>query len=376
MIYLDNSATSGFKPAQVKNAVYNAMSFLSANPGRAGHTPAVKAGMLVHKTRAKLKEFFGLSAGHAVFNLNCTQSLNMAILGSYRPGGHVITSVLEHNSVLRPLCELERAGKISITFLKPDPDGAVAAEAVGNAINPKTYMVCINHVSNVTGAIAPITQIGRLCKKNGLLFLVDAAQSAGYGGISMDGDDIDLLAVAPHKGLHAPQGVGVLMIKNNVRLSPILFGGTGTVSSETLQPGELPESLESGTLPAPVIAGLNCALSYTAVNAETNRQKILSLSSYALSNLKKIPGIRLYTAKNALPGIISFNAGALTSPETADILNEQYDICVRGGLHCAPLMHRYLDTLDTGIVRASLGIDNDKTQIDFFLNAVNEIAGG
>lgn len=376
MIYFDNAATSGYKPECVINAVKNSLRYLSANPGRSGHSMSVKAALLVHKTRERLKEFLDLPRGDIVFTLNCTQSLNFAVLGSLREGGHVVTTAYEHNSVLRPLSELERAGKISLTILKPDETGAVNAAAVENALTYKTYLVCTNHVSNVTGAVTPVKEIGKLCKRKGVLYLVDAAQSAGYGALSMAEDNIDLLAAAPHKGLHAPQGAGILAIRENTRISPVLYGGTGTASEQVFQPSELPECLESGTLPTPAIAGISAALAYTKEHMEEHKTKLAALSDYALKGLYRINNITPYSAPCAAGGIVSFNIGTYHSADVANILSDQYDICVRGGLHCAPLIHQHLGTLCQGIVRASLGVDNTYQQIDFFLRAVKEIASG
>ncbi|MCL2797902.1 MAG: aminotransferase class V-fold PLP-dependent enzyme [Firmicutes bacterium] len=375
MTYFDNAATTFYKPEPVQKAVVSAMKFLSANPGRSGHALSIKAAQLVHKTRAKTAEFVGLARGNIIFCLNCTQALNYAILGSVREGGHVITTVLEHNSVLRPLFELQRAGRIGLTVLPPDKSGAVSASSVQKALTADTYLVATNHVSNVTGAVAPIKEIGALCRKYGILYLVDAAQSCGYAHVSMDGDNIDLLALAPHKGLHAPQGLGVLAVRENVPLSPVLFGGTGTDSTSVYQPRELPEAFESGTLPTPAIAGLNASLSWTRKHMADAHERLSVLGEYLTAHLQKIHGITLYSAPDSSPGIVSFNIGDLHSADVANILSEQYDIALRGGLHCAPLIHKHLGTLDQGIVRASLGIDTTYAEVDFLLRAVREVSG-
>jgi len=375
MTYFDNAATSFFKPESVQKAVCAAMKFLSANPGRSGHSLSVKAAQLVHKTRKKTADFIGLSSGDIIFCLNCTQALNFAILGSVREGGHVVTTVYEHNSVLRPLFELKRAGRITLTVLPPDADGAVSAAIVQRALTDRTYLVATNHVSNVTGAVTHVKEIGSLCRRKGILYLVDAAQSCGYGSVSMDEDSIDLMAIAPHKGLHAPQGLGVLAVRENIPLLPVLSGGTGTDSTSVYQPHGLPEAFESGTLPTPAIAGLSAGLLWTREHMEEGREKLSLLGEYALSNLREIPGVAVFSAPGAAGGIIPFNIGCLHSADVANILSEQYDICVRGGLHCAPLMHKHLGTLDQGIVRASLGADTTWAEVNFLLRAVREIAG-
>lgn len=376
MIYFDNSASSFHKPAEVINAVKNALSFLSANPGRSGHSAAMKAANLVYSARSKCAEFLGLNdPNRVIFTDNCTGALNLAILGSVKRGGHVVTTVFEHNSVLRPLFELKRRGIISLSVAQPDCSGVITADAIERLITPKTYLVAVNHVSNVTGAIAPIHEIGKICRKHNILFSVDGAQSVGYVDFDMQGANVDMLAVAPHKGLHAPQGVGVLCVSERVVLRPVKYGGTGTASHELRQPDDMPEGFESGTLPTPAIAGLCAAIGVCRRDSFNRRRTVSELSSRLRRGLSSISGVKILSPENALSGITAFNIDGLDSESVSDVLSSDYDICVRAGLHCAPLAHEYLGTLKSGAVRVSLGYDNTAAEIDFFLKAVKEIAG-
>ena len=371
MIYLDNAATTYFKPTCVINAVGTALKYLSANPTRSSHSLAVKAGMLVEETRELTAKMFGTTPDKVVFTLNCTDALDTAIFGCSRRGGHIITTALEHNSVLRPLIRLKELGIADHTVLSPLIGGSVSAEQIAAAIRPNTYMIIASHVSNVTGAVQPISDIGYLAEKYGLIFLVDGAQSAGYRDINMSRDHISLLA--PHKGLHAPQGVGLLLIRGDVKVRPFRYGGTGTESAKP-QPNELPEALESGTLPTPAIAGLNAALKYTVEKTEENRKKLNGLFYYTLGEMSKIGGIRLYTRKEYGGPVIAFTVKGMTSAEAGNILSDEYDICVRSGLHCAPLAHKHYGTLKDGMVRIAVGVDNNADEINFFLQALSEIA--
>lgn len=371
MIYLDNAATTFFKPTGVINAVGTALKYLSANPTRSSHSLAVKAGMMVEDTRETAARYFNCPPDKVIFTLNCTDALNTAIFGTVRRGGHIITTALEHNSVLRPLIRLKSLGVIDYTVLSPLGNGCVTAEQVASACRPNTYMIIANSISNVTGAPQPINEIGYFAEKAGLLFLVDGAQSAGYRKIDMKASKISMLAVAPHKGLHAPQGVGLLLI-NKGKIQPFRYGGTGTDSAKP-QPSELPEALESGTLPTPAIAGLNAAFKYTIEHGEENAKKLTGMFIYTLSEMTKISGVQLYTKKEYGGPIIAFNVRGMTSAEAGNILSDEYDICVRCGLHCAPLIHKHYGTIKDGMIRVALGVDNTIDELNFFLQAVSEL---
>lgn len=377
MIYLDNSASSFYKPPCVVNAVKNALEFLSANPGRSGHPAAVKAAALVFAAREKCADFLGLKDSDGIiFTDNCSGALNLAVLGTLTNGGHVVTTAFEHNSVLRPLYELKSRGKVTLSVAMPDKNGVITADSIESLINEKTRLVIVNHVSNVTGAIAPVAEIGKICRKKDIIFLVDAAQSAGYLDIDMQSANIDLMAVAPHKGLHAPQGVGVLAVGERARksLRPIKFGGTGTESYRLSQPTDFPEGFETGTLPTPAIAGLCAAISWCRKNELKNRETVNELSMLLRKGLENTDGIKILSPPNALSGIIAFNITGAKSESVGDVLAAEYDICVRAGLHCAPLIHEAMGTLKSGAVRVSLGCDNTAGEVKFFLKAIREIA--
>ncbi|MDR2201958.1 MAG: aminotransferase class V-fold PLP-dependent enzyme [Clostridiales bacterium] len=375
MIYLDNAATTRYKPETVINAAKNALKYLSANPGRAGHSASVKAGMLVYKTRERAAAAFGCAdPSRVIFTSGCTAALNSAIFGTAKRGGNVVVTVLEHNSVLRPLFELQRRGVVSVTPVPPNFDGAVTPKMLEQYIDRNTYLLAVTHVSNVTGAVLPLADIGKFARSRGILLLADCAQSAGYREIDMERMNIDMLAVAPHKGLHAAQGVGILALGERADIKPILFGGTGTSGESPFQPSEPPEALESGTLPTPAIAALNAGLRWSEQNRTALAQKLRTLSEFLIDGLDKTDNVTVYTPPAGADGMSAFNVNTLTSGEVCGILDGQYGICARGGMHCAPLAHKHLKTLEKGIVRLSFGWDNTFAEAEFVLQAIREIA--
>jgi selenocysteine lyase/cysteine desulfurase len=287
--------------------------------------------------------------------------------------GHVITTCFEHNSVLRPLFSKAKEYSTEISVVEPNENG-IDAKNIERLIRKDTYMIVVNHVSNVTGQIAPLFEIGKLCKKHGLTFVVDGAQSVGYNKIDMEQCNIDMLAIAPHKGLHAITGVGALAIQDNVKLRHVKFGGTGTSSAEINQPNSFPEGYEVGTLPVVAIASIIPAISWCERNRLKNDKRIFELSEMLINGLLATPKITLYTPKRLRNGIISFNVDDLSSSEICDILSSQYDVCARCGLHCAPLIHKHLGTLLGGTVRISVSSDNTFDEAEYFLNAIREIA--
>lgn len=375
MIYFDNAASGGYKPQPVLDKVHHALTGACANPGRSGHQKAVLAASLVAEAREKVSQFFGLRDGNVCFGYNCTFALNQAIFGVLNNinGGHVVTTALEHNSVARPLFQLHKSGKIKVSVISPAADGYIKAKDIIAAIQSDTIMVIVNHISNVTGAVAPIEEIGAFTSRKGIIFLVDGAQSGGYADIDMDNQNIDMLAIAPHKGLAAPQGVGALLAKSKITLSPLVFGGTGTQSESLRQPDILPESLESGTAATPAIAGLSAGIDYVKEIRRDGVKKIAEISSYIYERLSRIEEVKLYTPKGCTSGVISFNIGISSSGTIANILDENYSICVRAGLHCAPLAHQYLKTAPDGAVRASISYQNTMQEAETFVIAIEEI---
>lgn len=373
MIYLDNSATTAYKPQAVIRAAANALEYLSANPGRSGHSASLKAGMLVYRARQHMAAFLGGQPDNVLFTGGCTDALNLGILGTVRKGGHVVTTAFEHNSVLRPLFELKREDIIRLTVVPPRDDGLIHVEDVRAALESDTYLVAAGHIGNVTGAVTDVAAIGQIAHKYNAMLLVDGAQSVGYTAVNVEELNADMLAVAPHKGLHAAMGVGILYAGMRVPLTPVRYGGTGTLSSSVYQPHDRPEGFESGTLPLPAIATLIPAIDWVTEHSQDLRSRIQSVTDYVLEELKKIEGVTVYTPA-VHGGIAALNIRDYASDHVADILSSEYDIAVRSGLHCAPLAHKALGTEKRGIVRASFGYETTFAQADMFLRAVREIA--
>ena len=374
MIYLDNAATTGRKPYSVINAVAAALREHSANPGRSGHSDSLSAASAVYAVREKTAAFFGAEDPmRVIFTAGCTAALNAAILGSNLSGRHVITTALEHNSVLRPLFELKRRGDISLTVLTPSADGTVSAEDVKQAIRRSTAMVAVTHVSNVTGVCQPVAEIGAVCRKNNVIFLVDAAQSAGLCDINVQADKIDILAVPAHKGLHSLPGAGALILSERASLYPTVFGGTGTASDSLMQPVSVPDGFEAGTLNLPAIAAMGRALDLALRQKSQRRHALEQVSTRLYRQLAALPQIKLYSPPVSPAGIISFNVRGRDSEEVCSILSERYGICVRGGLHCAPLCHKALSTSVRGAVRISPAFNNTPKEADAVAAAVKNI---
>ena len=372
MIYLDNAATSKFKPKEVVKAVHGAL-LNSANPGRSSHRDAVKSALTVYDTREALLSFVGAKGYNAVFTKNCTEALNMALTTIPR-GARVVTTMCEHNSVLRPLHKLARDKGIKIVTLAPSIGGHVPPYRLENALKEDTYMFICNHVSNVNGVVADVEQFGKITAKRGVKFVVDGAQSIGHLDVDVTKCHIDMLAIPCHKGLLAPQGLGALIFGDRVSPSPIILGGTGTNSESLTQPKDAPEAFEAGTINYPAIAGLNASLKYLLAEGRGIKNTISYLTNELIYGLKKIKGITLYTPDSALTGVVSFNVRNIPSSTIGDKLSENYDIATRTGLHCAPLMHNHLKTLEQGTVRASIGAGNTIRDVRSLLHAVEKLS--
>lgn len=371
MIYFDNAATTIHKPDCVLKAAAYALENLCANSGRGSHSPAMKAASMVYRARKAVENLVG--ADDVIFTYNCTDALNTAIFGSFGRGGHVVTTTFEHNSVLRPLNELVKRGG-SFTVVQPDSHGVIDPRDIERAIRPDTYLIAVNNVSNVSGVVAPVTRIGNIARRHGILYLIDGAQSVGYLDINMKEAGCDYLCIAPHKGLHAPQGIGCLCVRNGAPLKPLRFGGTGTASVSIDQPHDIPEGFESGTLPVQSLYALIAAVNHNIKLPHGTKRNLAEIGEMLRTELSKIRGVKLYGKYNILPSIVCFNIENTDAATVGDILNEQYDIAVRCGLHCAPLCHKYYGTLNTGAVRASLSYDNTADEAEFFIKAIAEIA--
>ncbi|MCK9575089.1 MAG: aminotransferase class V-fold PLP-dependent enzyme [Clostridia bacterium] len=375
MIYFDNAATAKYKPLSVMLSLILSTFKYYANPGRSGHTASIKTALKVQSVRESLKDYFNADTNqNIIFCYNCTDALNLAILGTAVTGGNVIADSTNHNSVLRPLYDLQKQGKIDITIINPNSQGKIEPEEIAKHITDKTYLVCINHTSNVTGVTQDIQKISDLCKSKHIMLLVDSAQSAGHLNIDMQKQNISMLAFAGHKGLHGIQGIGGLVISPTIALKPIRFGGTGTMSESVYQPITPPEAFESGTIGTPAILALGAGLKWTKSHFNKINNKIHKLSAYILNELYLIKNVTVYTPKNSRSGVISFNIKDKYSSDVSDILNYKYKICTRPGIHCAPLIHTHLKTLETGTVRISIDINNTLRQAKKLVSAIKEIS--
>lgn len=376
MIYLDSAATSYHKPDGVARAVAEAISHMG-NPGRGAHEASLDASRVVYGTREKMAELFGAEeASQIVFTANSTESLNIAIQGLADPGDHVITTVMEHNSVLRPLYLCQQRG-VSLTILPFSAAGTVTPEAIEAVIRSNTRMIVCTHGSNLTGDLNDLEAIGRVCKKHHLLFVVDASQTAGVFPIQMDSMNIDVLCFTGHKSLMGPQGTGGMCVRKGVRIRPLLVGGSGIDSYSKIHPQVMPTALEAGTLNAHGIAGLSAALDFIKkVTPDVIRQREEELTRRFVSQIKSIPGVKLYGNYEQFPRapILSLNILDYDSGEIADVLAQDYGIMTRAGAHCAPLMHEALGTEEQGAVRFSFSYFNTEEEIDQAANAIRELA--
>lgn len=380
LIYFDNSATSWPKPPGVAEAMVHFLTNIGANPGRSGHQLAIESSRIVYETREKICTLFNAHDPLSVtFNKNITEAINLVLRGFLKPGDHVITSSMEHNSVMRPLRALEVTG-VEITIVQCTPDGMVDPLSIEKAIRANTRLVVINHSSNVIGTILPIAEIGKIAKQYDLLFLVDTAQSAGKVLIDMDKDDIDLLAFTGHKSLLGPMGTGGLVFGNRVnpsRIEPLIRGGTGSRSEEEYQPEFLPDVYESGTQNAVGIAGLGASIDWILEKGvEIIRKHEMGLTQQLIDELKAIPEVIVYSPDDAQmnTGTVSFNIKGVTPSEVGLRLDEDFGVLSRVGLHCAPAAHKTIGTFPVGSVRFGVGIFNTSEQVDDAIRAVASIA--
>lgn len=368
MIYLDNAATSFPKPERVYEAVNLALRNIGANPGRSGHKLSLSAARLILDARGALAAFLHISDPDCiVFGHNCTDMLNLAIKGVVKDGMNVVTSVYSHNSVLRPLYKLAAEGRIHLT----------TASELTEAIDQTTDLVVAPHANNVTGEIIPIEQVAVLCQMHKAMLIVDAAQTAGVLPLYPEEWGIDLCAMPGHKSLLGVQGTGALYIRSGLRLNTVLEGGTGTSSHILTQPEELPERYESGTMNTAGLAGLAQGVRFVMGHRAEIRGREMLLTDLLLCGLLNTPHLQVYGALDSISrvGTVSFNLGTMASGDVADHLDEM-GICVRAGLHCAPLAHEALGTTQRGAVRVSLGYASTKQDIETLLMALNQIAKG
>ena len=378
MIYLDNAATSWPKPESVYQAMDKFLREKGGNPGRGGHSMALAAERAIEETRVLMARFIDApEKDRIIFTLNCTDALNLGLKGLLKPGDHVITSQIEHNSVVRPLRRLEQQGVKVTNVLPCSEDGFISPEDIEGAITGETKLVMVTHASNVIGVIQPIEEYGAIVRKHGRLFMVDAAQTAGRYPIDVQASDIDLLAFSGHKGLLGPPGTGVLYLSDRVELDTLREGGTGTNSELEEQPVALPYRYESGTPNTVGIAGLSAGLKYILKEGlERIRGHEQSLLAQLSEGLSQIPGAVLHNPKDKSKqvSIISFSFQEWNPGEIGTILDQAFDIKVRTGLHCAPAAHKTFGTYPRGTIRLSPGYFNTTAEIDFVLQSLKEIA--
>lgn len=378
MIYLDNAATTYPKPRSVIEAVKSGIEKYGANPGRSSFKMAIAASEKVYECRQAAADLFNADgAENVVFTLNCTHAVNMALKGILKRGDHVITSSLEHNAVMRPLMKLKKCGIThSIARVYPQ-DNEKTVENFRKLIQPNTKMIICMHASNVFGIRLPIERIGELCRQKHLIFVVDAAQSAGVLPIDMKNMNISVLCLPGHKGLYGPAGTGMLIVNGSIKLDTIIEGGTGNNSAQFVQPDDLPERLESGTINLPGIMGLKAGMDFVKEKT-TNRilfhEMVLMQRCY--DQLSSNPNIELYMpkpTKNYFVPLISFNIKGKDCFETADLLSEK-DIATRAGLHCSPAAHKCFNTFESGTVRICPSAFSTNQDIDYFINCINNIS--
>lgn len=377
-IYFDNAATSWPKPPAVRAALDEYFSDAGGNPGRSGHRMSIAAARLVEGSREVLAEFFNAEdPSHIVFTQNATHAINIALYGLVRPGDHVVTTTTEHNSVMRPLRHLEMSG-IELTVVPCRRDGTLDINRLNDALRLDTRLLVTTHGSNVTGTLFPIEAIAALARARNVRYLVDAAQTAGAIPIDIREIGVDLLAFSGHKGLLGPTGTGGLYIREGVLLSPLMRGGTGSDSAHEVQPEFMPDIHESGTLNVAGIAGLGAGVRFLReIGVHSVRAHEQDLVSQLMAGLAEIPGITTYGPRDASLqcGVVSFNVDGAMPSEVGLILEEQFGIMARTGLHCAPSAHRTLDTFPTGAVRFSFGWFNTAAEVAVALEALRKIAG-
>lgn len=372
MIYFDHAATSLYKPDCVAVAVTNALKHFG-NPGRGAHGASLDASRMVYQVRRRIAKFFGADGPEqVVFTANATQSLNMVIQGLFTNRDHVITTAMEHNSVLRPLYLLERQG-MGLTVVSADQTGMISYAEMEAAVRVHTRAIICTHASNVTGNLTDLEKVADICARHRLLLIVDASQTAGIFPINMRIQGIDVLCFTGHKGLMGPQGIGGMCIRSGLCIRPLLYGGSGIQSYSKFPPDCMPEALEAGTLNGPGIAGLGAAIEYieqTGINwIQQEEQK---LAAYFFKTIKSIPRIRFYGdfSPAVRAPIISLNIGSRDAGAVADELFQRYEIAVRAGAHCAPRIHEAMGTAGSGTVRFSFSSMNTYQEVQTAAAAV------
>ena len=376
MIYLDNAATTLHKPEQVIEAVADAMRSMG-NSSRGTHSGSLAASRTIYATREKLARFFGCPrADHVVFTCNSTEALNIAISGTIGAGDHVITTDLEHNSVLRPLYRLQDEKGTAVSFVPADRQGCIDYADFEQLIRHETWAIICTHASNLTGNLVDIARVGAIARAHRLLFIVDASQTAGVFPIDMEAMGIDILCFTGHKGLMGPQGTGGLCLREGVEVRPWKVGGSGVQTYNRSQPPQLPTRLEAGTLNGHGIAGLSAALDYIEeVGLEAIHAKEDALMRRFYAGVTQIPSVTVYgDFSGERAAVVALNIGDYDSSAVSDVLSQDYDIATRPGAHCAPRMHEALGTTELGAVRFSFSWFNTEEEVDAAIAAMREIS--
>ncbi len=378
-VYLDNGSTSFPKPKIVSDSIYNYLTNIGGNPGRSNHSNALEANRSVYIAREKICNFFNYDKSeNVIFTNNITSSLNILLNGIIKSGDHVITSSMEHNSVIRPLYNLKNILDIDLDIVQANALGIIDVNNIKNLIKPNTKLIVITHASNVTGSIQPIKEIGEVCKKHGIFFILDSAQSAGILDINFKELSLNALAFTGHKSLLGPQGIGGFIIddKLNEICNPLVLGGTGSLSHSLIQPDFLPDKFESGTLNLPGIVGLYEAIKFIeSEGLNTIYEHNSYLRSYLIAGILNMPNYKISGVldKKYSTSCISITHSKLDVSELSYILESDFNINNRSGLHCAPLAHKTIGTFPNGTVRLSLGYFNTVEEIKYTIDSLNKI---
>lgn len=376
MIYFDNAATTFPKPESVIEKTIDFMRTKAANPGRSGHKMALEGGRVLFEARLEIAQLMNIeNPMNVVFTKNATESINIGIKGYAKEGMHIISSGMEHNSVSRPIVALESQG-ISHTFVRCDSEGFLDLEELENSFTDKTGLVAVTHASNVTGTVNDIMKIGAICKAHNVPLLVDCAQSAGVFDIDVQKMNIAILCAPGHKGLYGPMGTGFIYVREDISLSPLMQGGSGSKSESLIHPDIMPDKLESGTANAVGIAGLLEGIRYIQhIGISNIRQHEQELVELCIKGLKQYKNVKIYGPEDFTKrcGVVSFNIGNAPSTDISYILDSEFDIEVRSGLHCAALSHQTLETVDQGVIRASFSYFNTKQEVEEFVKIIGQI---
>ena len=372
MIYLDNPATSMKKPQIVYDMMYKNTVNCSVNAGRGSHFASIRGAAGIVRTQEELAELFNIKTPERIaFTQNATYALNVAISGFLTPRDHAVITSMEHNSVLRPVHRL-----CSYTIVRADDRGVINPADIERAILKNTKLIITTHASNVCGTVMPVYEIGKICKKYNIPYLLDCAQTAGAVPIDIEAMNVSMLAFSGHKGLLGPLGTGGLYVSDKIELNPLIVGGTGTESANRNQPKTMPDMLHSGTMNTPAIMTLAESLKYIkGIGVKNIGEREKGLATYLIDGLLNIDGVSVYGLRDGdRNGTVAFNVGDMDSQEVSDILNNDYQIATRGGYHCAYIAHETLGTAKTGAVRAGFGAFSTKREADALLFAVSKIA--